>query len=277
MQPAHYLMLDRNVVSALSGLDNSGKRHDYRSDLQLKEWLNHPRYVLSPILPAMEGRERRPVERATLVQEYERSLAVLETKLPNARFIRHSDASYDACAAILLDFTETFDQEASFLMEAAPLIVQRVADHRLQHTEDQLFELAHRHSIPNDSFILLLALSCLYEDRHGDLSIGRAVLKPKGKYTRQMAYNALSDIRGLHLLNATHALVAREPQHYPRSALLTKDKGLTAFWTAIKPVDQQLISPGGYRCNYTLSNKLLHRMTEEDRMTHLRARLGHSA
>ena len=115
-----------------------------------------------------------------------------------------------------------------FLSEIAPSLSVRVSGRKAGQVEGLIIEAAIANALLLRSFVVLAALSCLYEPQDGmQPMIGRGVLKPKAQYTMTDAHNALSDIRSLEFL----ALFAGLPGS--NVGFVTQDRNLCAFWAGI--------------------------------------------
>ena len=105
------------------------------------------------------------------------------------------------------------------------------------------------------SFVVLASLSCLYEDEHS--THARKILKPKALYTKEDAYNALSDINALELYVGNMGL-AKEINKKP-FALTTCDKALVAFGCGLN-LRKFDFNNGNPECSFSISSHLFPRL-----------------
>lgn len=257
---ASVILLDRNITSTLKQIGLCKDRGDQEAAKWWLSFLNSPDYSLNPLLSAMESPLKRAPTFQEFVQEFQQEAKILKGKLPQCNVIQYNDASYKAAYALLFEQAYALAKESKFLVEVMPLISNRVSDKGTIETEGIVTESALNNGLDPYSLVVLAALSCLYDEKSGKRpSIGRKLLKPKPIYEMADAYNALSDLRCLHILNGMIVLRGRTV------ALMTRDKALAAFWCAIKPKNQRFLPHDGYTCDVELSSDLLPRLALDER------------
>ncbi len=97
-------------------------------------------------------------------------------------------------------------------------------------------KLAEKRELSLKSFVVLAVLGCLFEPKDGNgLLACRNLIKPKKKYTEEMAYNALADIRAIEVYGALRG-IRREASFF----LATCDKALAGFWSLLMPENFRL-------------------------------------
>ena len=222
------VLVDRNVVSALSALAD----HPDRTDMDAERWwlahLDSERFVLNPVLCASEGGFRG----VPTFQEFCDGLAeaseILVKGLPKARLIQHDRAHFDRLYDNVTAAASRQEGETAFLSDVARLIASRVSAGSDRKVEATIIEAARTAGLLLHSFAVLAVLSCLYEPQDGNEPlIGRGVVKPTTTYSAADAHNTLADLRSLEFLAATSSLQG------PTPGFCTRDKDLAAFWSGL--------------------------------------------
>lgn len=234
-------LLDRNVLIALEKfkLDTEVKLGP-GDPMWLAHWLGLDTEVVSPLLFALEGPERRPPTDFVMRAELNRARKALERVLPGAKVQSVESGHRRGLHRMVLDYAEPRARATRLLLRAIPLVVDRAKPELGRRVEAQVLQIARDEGVRFDSLPVLALLSCIYDVSpglpvHRVSTPGRAVLKPKQTYTRQDAYNALADIFFLELM--FNALAAFPDMH---PVLYTRDVGLAAFWTVLQPSNLQV-------------------------------------
>lgn len=219
------ILVDRNVTSAISALNEYPGRTDMAPQKWWLEQLNRSSCLINPILGAFEGR----LKRTPSYEEFRGELAavtdILRKGLPQARLIEHAPGSHPQLYENVLDGCAMQQNQVNFLREACPLVAHRVAKAKSAMIETQLIDIAASTGVALRSFVFFSVLSVLYEPLSGEQPmIGRGVLKPNPDYSNEMAYNALSDLRSLEYLAAITGLPG------PSAGICTRDRFLAALW-----------------------------------------------
>jgi hypothetical protein len=253
------VLVDRNVLATLKAL----AQHPGRTDLEAAKWwlayLNHPQFLLNPVLCALEGKSQRTPTFGEFSHELDACCDVLANGLPNARLLRHDSATFNQLYSLVRDFAARRMKEASFLVSVAPLITDRLARRNHARVEARILQEAHRSGILSQSLAVLCALSCLYELADGSQPmIGRRVLKITRSYSLTNAYNAVADLQCLEFLAAAIAFPGS------RFGLVTRDRFLAALWCALGISDPSVGQRGGLFFNVSPSPQLFPRLSEDE-------------
>lgn len=230
--------LDRNVVIRIEQLKSELQMED---DTATATWMYRrvglDAEVVSPILFALEGRNRKVPSDLEMRAEINRAEKALQLTLPTAKVQRVDAAGRKALRRMLVDSEVARQGRIRFLMEVVPLIANAQKPEARMPLVETMLALGARCGISPVSFLMLAVLSCLFD---GDAGLpggtiyrpGRAILKPKASYGLEEAYNAITDIFFLELLANVYALPGS-----PDAVLYTTDKGLAAFWSALIPTN----------------------------------------
>ena len=223
---ASLILVDRCVAIAARDLAGNPDRTDMEPERWWLNALNTPRFALNAILCAAEGWTATAPTYDAFCAELMNASASLAEHFPNARIVRHDPQTFAALYELFSAARERQTPEKSFLAAVAPLLVNRVAANRTRRVERQILEIARSNSLQLHSFVVLAALSCLYEPQRGEHPrVGRGVLKLTPGYTKEQMHNPLADIWALEYLAMSSGLPG------PTVGLCTRDKALAAFWT----------------------------------------------
>ena len=147
-------------------------------------------------------------------------------------------------------------REERFLLQVVPSLHQRASAVSAHHLEGTILQAARDSALSSHSFVVLAALSCLYEPQDGsEPMIGRGVIKPTPTYSAADAHNALSDLRSLELLALAVGLDG------PSIGYCTRDKDLAAFWTHLR-VSEPRWSGNSFTAGLSPAPKLFPRLDE---------------
>lgn len=223
------VLVDKNVLKAIEALTANPGHPDLVVEQRLLSNLNSSRFALNALLCAHEGDFRRIPSHEEFCASLRASYEILAAGMPEARLVdhRHSDLerAYENVTATLMRHAK----ESSFLLQIAPSLHARVSATNTKKTERALLSAARDGGLDLRSFVVLAALSCLYEPQDGsEPMIGRRVIKPKSNYSQADAHNALSDLRSLEMLSLAVGLEG------PPIGYCTRDRGLAAFWTYLR-------------------------------------------
>lgn len=226
------ILVDRCVTIALKNIAARPDRKDMKTERWWLEQLNNARFTLNPILCAAEGKARSEPTYENFISELVEVRETLGKAFPNALILRHAEEHYPILYETVSAAHERHFREAGFLRSVSHILTDRVAKQRSRKFEREVLALAGSASLAPHSFVVLAALSCLYEPQRGEQpQIGRKVLKLSQNYSSEDIHNALADIRSLEYLAAASGL--------PGSAVgfCTRDKALAAFWTYLGVTD----------------------------------------
>ena len=211
--------------------------------------------LISPLLPALEGNQRRL---PSSLDEIEAAVAEIARKL-EARFPRQvympTTEAYLGAWGLVEERRHSLQSETAFLLQVLPRLSARVAEQSLLREYDAVEATAARHGIQRESFLFLLVLDCLFDRqfvervKRAHMSAGRAVLKPKPRPTVADAYNALSDVWLLAFAAMVPAVTRANTV-----AVCTQDMGLTKAWSMFAPRDTRLAGPRNAVLTLSLTN-----------------------
>ena len=224
-------LVDRNVVSILRRIRERGMSPQDQAFSWWIEMFEGGSGIFNPLLYAYEGAFRRIPTYIEFVTSYEDGVDELKTAFPKANVIEFSEPLYRGAYAQLTALAERGERETAFIVEAIPLVLERVSRTRDEHLRDTLIRIAGARSINPGSLVVLAVLSVLYDDTQGKVpSIGRRLLKPKSDYSLHDAYNAISDLRHIELAALSHAVIDDGA-----FSLCTNDHALAEFWCSLSP------------------------------------------
>lgn len=232
LPPGCVLVLDRNVVAALTRTGNS-KHPEAPGEAWMFEFLNSSTFKLNPALGALEGANRRTPTFEEFRGDVHATGSAIRARLPKVQVVEFTDDVLSRLHAWRTSFDARAESEGSFLLAVAPLLKDATTASRLETVEEAVLGEAHARGLET-CFVVLTALAVLYEAPGGaDGGAARAVLKPTGSYSEADAYNALADLRQLELLAASRGV----PQFV---ALLTADQRLALLWCGLGVQDVQV-------------------------------------
>lgn len=254
---ADLLFVDRNVVSSASNILRGGSHKDNQANTWWHSFINDSSYLISPCFAALEGSSRSIPTYEEFYVECQRCCDVLRQAFPKARIVDYNPAGFQGAYALVEEVTRGYEAEVAFLQAAAPLVAVRNSKSRLENIERALFDHAKRVGLGKPTLSLLASLSCLYEGASKEsLSPGRLVLKPKPKYTKSMAHNAIMDLCALQILIQGSAKLNQN------IALCTSDKGLLRFWCALKVKPGGTVTAEGFNFNIEFSDTMFPNLDE---------------
>lgn len=250
------VLVDKNVLRAIEAL----AAHPGRQDMSVERWwlshLNSDRFALNAVLCSHEGDTRRVPTYHEFCASLAQSLETLATGLPKARLVEHRPADLERLYENVTATGERHAKESRFLMSVAQFLHSRVSSLSARHKETELLEAARECGLELRSFVVLCALSCLYEPQDGsEPMIGRKVLKPTRGFCEADAHNALSDLRSLELLALAAGLDG------PPIGYCTRDKGLAALWTYLRVSEPQW-SGNTFTASVSPASELFPRLDE---------------
>ncbi len=258
--PASTVLVDRNIVATAKSIASESERADIAANKWWFNFLNNQNYTLHPILAALEGRNRQAPTYDEFVLEFQNASEALSEVFPNARLMDFEEKHYRAGYAIAEDLKERYESDIHFLLSASKHLLTALPENKLGEVEEILFSISKGLNPKPSPFVILAAVSCLYEDpKNPELNIGRNILKPKKNYSESSAHNAVSDLRALELLLCFQQLLGPPP------VFCTRDKALVNFWIAIQHT-RVTRSEGGFEFTLRFKNSLFPRLQEEECM-----------
>ena len=222
------MLVDRSVTIAISKILARPNRTDMEVEKRWRDNLNSEHFLLNSVLYASEGETQQTPTLEAFRDDIAVANCIFARGLPEARTIHHDSWQLDKFFEIVIATAQRHQWETEFLIEVSPKIASRVSPKRTEQVECEIIEAAHSKKLSPRSFVVLAALSCLYEPQDGkEPKIGRGVIKPKPTHTYPKAYNALADIRSLEFLAAASGLSG------PSAGFCTRDKYRAEFWMCL--------------------------------------------
>jgi hypothetical protein len=256
---ASVILVDRNVVDMAKKIAAGNKRHDVPANSWWFNLLNNNRYTLNPVLYAMEGRNKRLPSLQEFMDEFHEGSESLAVTFPKSGRVTFTKSQFNAVYSLVAEISERYYSERSFLLKIAPRLAAKVLERSLDGVEQFVLKSATDLHSGSSQFVVLVALSCLYESADGATpSIGRKLMKPHSSFSPADAHNVLSDLRALEFLLQSSRIAGQT------AAFVTRDKFLTAFWCEVQPSDVKSTHPR-LRFNVQLSQNLLPRLNEKQR------------
>ncbi len=226
---ASMILVDRNIISTAKSILSGSERHDIAANKWWFNFVNNKRYTLNPILCAIEGSKGGAPSYQHFVAEFNEAQKVLGEAFPEAKLVNFEEQHFQASYGIVRGLQQRYESDIAFLLSVSKHLHAITASRLLEKVEGVLFELCAKLDPKPSPFVMLAALSSLYESASGEQpSIGRSIIKPKPQYATADAHNAVSDLRSLELLLCTFQFQS------PAATFCTRDKALTEFWVAIK-------------------------------------------
>jgi hypothetical protein len=259
------LAVDRNVVSALVTM----RQAQMWADADAFDWWMSflGSAWITPVLYAFEGSRRSTPSYDDFVSEFEQAARAIAAALPEVKLVQFDEAHFRAGYALVSEAQLQSRKDEAFLLDAVPLLVRGVRRENLRSAEEQLRDLARAHHFSAASLVLLVTLSCLYEDPAGKaFRIGRRIIKPRRRYSAEDAYNAVMDLNALELMLYSRRLSPGEHWNF-----CTRDRALAALWCALE-LGEVRETASGMRGMTTLSPALFPRLSEAE-VGELQARL----
>lgn len=184
--------------------------------------------LINPCLYAFEGKNRTPPSFEEFCRTFELVSAEVRAHLPNVRLVEYEPIHFKAAYEIITDVSDRLEREIEFLLQTVPMIIHPVVDSSLEKINLEILETARRLNVKTGSLVTVAILSCLYQRSDGSgFLAARRLVKPKNGYSRQHAYNALSDLRAIEMFTSGLGF-QRE-----RFALCTCDRAMAAFWSGL--------------------------------------------
>jgi hypothetical protein len=257
--PPNFLV-DRNVVASLAKIRQGNSRPDLtRSDWWF-QFFNEFSALINPAQYAFEGNNQSSPSLEEFRRAFDEASVEISTRLPGARLVKYGPAQFRAAYALINDFANRQQRETDFLIKTAPVVSQRLADSQLKKAQAEILKTAEASSLKMRSLVVLAILSCLYERIDGSgFMAARKIIKPRTTYTRQNAYNALSDLRALEIFVSGLGF-----QRGP-FALCTCDRAIAAFWCGLNAHDHRWENEQ-FSFTMGLTEDLFPRLGEADRV-----------
>lgn len=253
-----YVLVDRNVVAILRQIGYASNTGDHEANKWWFDFLDSPCYTLNPLLCAIEGNSQSVPSFDEFVHEFDSAARLLNEKLPKAKIIKYQKENYEGAYQIVEKLLTRNTREVNFLISIVPFVAERPSDVNIRSIEDKIILEAKNNHLSKSSLVLLVVLSCLYDDKKGQIpNIGKGVVKPTREYNKEQAYNVISDLRCLEALIAINAFTN------DAVSFITRDKALVGFWCAINPRNAEFV---GHSISFDvdLNTKLLPRLGRDE-------------
>lgn len=223
------VLVDKNVLGAIEALEANPDREDMAVERWWLSHLNSERFALNTVLCAHEGDTMSIPIYSEFCDTLARYTGSLARNLPKARLVEHCTSDLDRLFENVTATVERQARETRFLLEVAPQLSHRASAVRAPELEKRVVAAARDFDLNLQTFVVLSALSCLYERQDGsEPMIGRGVLKPRSDYSSKDAHNAISDLRSLEMLAMAAGIDG------PSIGYCTRDKDLAALWTNLR-------------------------------------------
>jgi hypothetical protein len=256
--PASVVLVDRNIVATAKSIAEESKRADIPANKWWFRFLDNKNYTLHPMLAALEGNARRNPTYDEFVREFQQATESLKEVFPSANFVYFDENQYRTVYAIAENMRKRYESDVAFLIDASEHLQMVAPEGKLRTIEDTLLLISRSLDPKPSLFVVLAALSCLYENsKDSAANIGRNILRPKRDYSESSAHNAISDIRALELLLIFQNLHVRPPIY------CTRDKALKDFWVAINST-QVVRSEDGFEFKLEFKKELFPRLTNKE-------------
>ncbi len=226
------ILLDRNIISSIKQIKENKLRENTKATDWWLKFYKESEFTINPLLYAFEGQYQRFPNYTEFCKSFDEASDELKEYFPKAKIIKYpKKAIYQKVYELLMEVSEQNILEQEFLINAAPLVANRVSDKELNHRQNAIDDLAEKYGILGESLLYYLIVSCLYDPKDGSSYLpARKILKPKENYTKKEAYNAIADINAITLFIQSLSL-----QNF-MMPVCTCDKPLAAFWAAINPL-----------------------------------------
>ncbi len=221
------VMPDRCTISELSGRFRDGKKKN-EEDMDFLDMFADRRIRINPLLYALEGNLRANPTPEEVEMQFDEACAKIRSALPLAEIIPEGKSGLAGVVGIINDTRAGMARKQDFLRRLAPKLVAPVGARRLPQLWNELLCTADECGVPRRSLVVLAALSAISVPN--GKSPAKALLKfTEPKYSPELSYNALADLRSLELLMHLFAL-------FPSESILlcTGDKDLALFWAGIR-------------------------------------------
>jgi hypothetical protein len=248
------LLIDRNLFSKLAAV----KAPICPAEAYWLDVFKDVSQRINPIMVALEGANRRQPSLEEFQQELTSTRDCLAALYPDKEIISHSSEMSEMLFGEMKRKKARQIEEAAFLQEWAPRVVDRLSDHKLMPRIRELLGAATEAGLHKSSLAHVALLSCLAEDRHGEASSpGRMLIKPRREYTLGDAHNALSDVHSLEWLIQARA------GEFDDVVFCTMDRGLAEFWLGLKVSRSERNGEFSTTFRFSIQGKLCPRLSDE--------------
>lgn len=191
------------------------------------DWVNTPAARINPVLLALEGNQRRFPSPVDIKMQMEKNVRLFRELLPQAVVIGDAPEMLDAIERFSEEQRESSAKTIEFLLAVAPVLRSPVARSRLEPVLREIAGLALGCGLALSSIAVACAVSAAAINR-GRNPAHRAMKFNETEYSRELAYNAMADLRSLKLFATLLGIVPTE-----RPMLCTGDKDLALVWCGL--------------------------------------------
>lgn len=224
-------LVDKNVVAHLRTLNSGIPSEKLKSFKWWMKFFEEGSATFNPLPFAWEGGLRKTPSFAEFVTAFQEGTTEIREAIPKCTIATFGQSEYRAAYQMILDFESRTTKESRFLMSVSPMLFERVNRKNQEKILNAIIFEAKACDIAPMSIVVVAALSCLYDDVHGNIfSIGRKLLKPKPAYDSRAAFNALADLRHIEIAAAGQIYFGKQG-----FALSTCDIALASLWCALSP------------------------------------------
>lgn len=268
VQPSN-LLTDSNAVGNLEAINKGNAQPIYG---QIDWWFklfNESNLTINPLPYAIEGNQFRTPTLQELKSSFASASDTIRAKFPKANIVQYEDEHFQIAFDLITSLSEKCKRYTEFLIKAAPLITDSVAEQNLLDVESKILKFAQETKVDLKSLPVLTTLSCLYDDGSSGFAAARRILKPKASYTDEQAYNALADLNALEFFIGTIAL----SESHESFAFCTSDKAIVLLWSSFYFYNTKFDRDLGAVSSFVLSENLFPRLSGSQRKE-LAARLS---
>lgn len=182
---------------------------------------------INPMLFVLEGDGRHDPSPETLEQHLNEAVSKIRSALPKAILVGTDALGLKGMRGLIETAQARTPRMQEFLLELSPKLAAPVGKADRQARWEEVLDAAQVRGIPHSSLTVVAALSAILV-QNGN-SPARRLLKFRHNYTRQLAYNALADLRSLEMLMLIFGLFPDQ-----RVMLCTADKDMALFWAGLR-------------------------------------------
>lgn len=217
---------DRCTVSEIFHHFRNGEKVSQKNDFL--DFFADKRIKINPILFALEGNQKRNPSPEVVSQQFNEACVKIKTALPFAEVALAHKNGLDGINRIIEETQPSMNQKQDFLIQIAKTIKHPISSRSHPMVWNEILAAADSYKIPKKSLLVISVLSAI-SVKNGKSPARRLLKLTHDNYTKELAYNALSDLRSLEILMRLFAL-------FPTMnfMLCTGDKDLALFWAGIR-------------------------------------------
>lgn len=251
------LILDRNVVIDLEELPSEATDSWASPDRFWADLLGMCGSECHLLSFAVEGRAAQKPGLRAFLDEVSRAYRAAYRLFPREQLSPFDAARLQGGIGLIHDFERYFKKASAFLGKVLPALARPIPANERYSVFQRILHAADTSGFAHSELIVLLAISCLYDAAGGKhlkkpINPGRAILKP----SKPNYYNAAFDSWLIELVIGGNAISDK------RVGLVTKDKGLAAFWALLEPREFRM-EGGVIQASITFSQQLFPAMPDK--------------